>query len=92
MITDDIVRQQVYRAILKVANRRLEQASPSSSEGAFTLLSLGELINLLFLMRGEWGSIGDYATTLRALRAGVGDDLLYAAPQEPRRASPESVQ
>jgi hypothetical protein len=92
MITDDALRQQVYRATLKMANKRLEQAFPGSSEGAFAHLSLGELLNLLFLMRGEWGSIGDYVTTLRALRATVGDHLLYATPQEPMPAFPESVQ
>lgn len=53
MITDDAVRQQVYRATLKVADRRLERAFPSSSEGAFAHLSLSELLSLLFLMRGE---------------------------------------
>lgn len=78
MITDDTLRQHVYRAILKMANKRLEQAISGSSEGAFAHLSLAALLNLLFLMRGEWGSIGDYLTTQRALRATVGDDLLWA--------------
>ena len=92
MITDDTLRRQVYRAILKMANKRLEQAFPGSSEGAFAHLSLAALLNLLFLMRGEWGSIGDFVTTQCALRATVGDDLLWADPQEPMRASTESVQ
>lgn len=90
MITDDALRQHVYRAILKMANKRLEQAFPGSSEGAFAHLSLAALLNLLFLMRGDWGSIGDYVTTQRALRATVGDDLLWADPQEPMRASARS--
>jgi hypothetical protein len=63
-----------------------------SSAGAFAHLSLGALLNLLFLMRGEWGSIGDYFTTQRALRATVGDDLLWADPQGPTPAPPELVQ
>ena len=92
MITDDALRQHVYRAILKMANKRLEQAIPGSSEGAFAHLSLGALLNLLFLLRGEWGSIGDYFTTQRALRATVGDDLLWADPQGPTPAPPELVQ
>jgi hypothetical protein len=91
MITDDALRQHVYRAILKMANKRLEQAISGSSESAFAHLSLGALLNLLFLMRGEWGSIGDYVTTQRALRA-VGDDLLWADPQGPTPAPPELVQ
>ncbi len=40
MITDDALRQHIYRSILKTANRRLEQAIPGSSEGAFAHLSL----------------------------------------------------
>ncbi len=92
MITDDTLRQHVYRSILKMASKRLEQAIPGSSEGAFAHLSLAALLNLLFLMRGEWGSIGDYATTQRALRATVGDDLLWADPTRPTAAPPELVQ
>ena len=34
MITDDALKQHVYRAILKMANKRLEQAIPGSLEGA----------------------------------------------------------
>ena len=81
MITDDATRQNVYQHILKAANRRLEQAIPGS-EGAFAHLSLVAIVNLFFLIRGEWGSIGDYVTTQKALRALVGDDLLWAEPQK----------
>jgi hypothetical protein len=80
MITENATRQNVYEHILKAANRRLEQAIPGS-EGAFANLSLGAVVNLLFLLKGEWGSIGDFITTQRALRASVGDDLLWADPQ-----------
>lgn len=74
-------RQNVYQSILKTANKRLELAIPGS-EGAFVRLSLAALLNLLFLIRGEWGSIGDYMTTQRAIRAVVGDELLWADPQK----------
>ncbi len=89
MIAEDATRQNVYQHILKTANRRLEQAIPGSSEGAFAHLSLGAVLNLLFLVRGEWGSIGDYVTTQRALRAIVGDELLWT---EPQKSSPASVE
>jgi hypothetical protein len=91
MISEPAVRQNVYENILKAANRRLEQAIPGS-EGAFAHLSLAALVNLLFLMRGEWGSIGDFVTTQKALRASVGDDLLWAEPQKPSPAPVEFVQ
>jgi len=84
-------RQNVYQSILKTANKRLEQAIPGS-EGAFAQLSLAALLNLLFLLRGEWGSIGDYVTTQRAIRALVGDELLWAEPQKATAAPVDLVQ
>lgn len=48
MITDHALRQHVYRSILKMASKRLEQAIPGSSEGACAHLSLAALLNLLF--------------------------------------------
>jgi hypothetical protein len=91
MIAQEAVRQSVYQHFLKAANRRLEQAIPGS-EGAFTHLSLAAIVNLFFLIRGEWGSIGDFVTTQKALRAIVGDDLLWAEPQKSSPASVELVQ
>ena len=91
MITEDAKKQNVYQHILKAANWRLEQAIPGS-EGAFAHLSLGAVLNLLFLIRGEWGSIGDFVTTQRALRASVGDDLLWAEPQKSSPVPVELVQ
>ena len=85
-------RQNVYKSILKIVSKRLEQAVPGSSEGTFGHLSLAAVLNLLFLMRGEWGSIGDYVTTQRAIRALVGDELLWAEPQKSSPAPIELVQ
>jgi len=79
MIIEDTKKQNVYEQILKGVRRRLEQAIPGS-EGAFTHLPLGAVLNLLFLLRGEWGSIGDFTTTFKALRDTVGDDLIWAEP------------
>jgi hypothetical protein len=91
MITDDATKQAVYQCILKTAHRRLEQTIPGSSDGAFAHLSLAAVLNLLFLLRGEWGSIGDYVTTQKALRSLIGDDLLWAEPQKSTPASAELV-
>jgi hypothetical protein len=88
MILQDPVRQNIYQQILQASNRRLEQAIPGS-EGSYTHLSLGRILNLLFLLKGEWGTIGDFWTTHQALRAVIGDDLLWA---EPEKASPVPVE
>jgi hypothetical protein len=92
MNPSDDARQNVYKSILKAASKRLEQAVPGSSEGMFGHLSLAGVLNLLFLLRGEFGSIGDYITTQRALRAVVGDELLWAEPQKESPAPIELVQ
>ncbi len=90
-LPENATRQNVYQHILKAANKRLEQAIPGS-EGAFAHLSLGAVLNLLFLIRGDWGSIGDFVTTHRALRASIGDELLWADPQKSSPAPIELVQ
>ena len=89
MITDDTKKQAVYEYLLKTAYKRLVLAIPGSEETAFAHLSLAAALNLLFLVRGEWGSIGDFVTTQRAIRALVGDDLLWA---EPHKSTPASVE
>ena len=84
-------RQNVYQSILKTACKRLEQAIPGS-EGAFAQISLAQLLNVLFLLKGEWPTIGDYVTTQKAVRALVGEQLLWAEPQKSSPAPIELVQ
>jgi hypothetical protein len=91
MITDDNMKQAVYEHILKAANKRLEQGVPGS-EGAFAQLSLAQLLNVLFLLKGEWPTIGDYVTTQKAVRALVGEQLLWAEPQKSSLAPIELLQ
>jgi hypothetical protein len=91
MIVENAIRQNVYEQILETANKRLEQAIPGS-EGSYASLSLGRVLNLLFFLKGEWGSIGVFCTTHQALRALVGDDLLWAEPQKSSPAPAELIQ
>ena len=85
-------RQNVYKSILKTASKRLEQAIPGSSEGAFAHLSLAAVLNLLFLLRGEWGSIGDYVTTQRAHPSTCRGRTAFGEPQKSSPAPIELVQ
>jgi hypothetical protein len=39
------------------------------------------VLNVLFLLRGSYGSVGDYMTTQRALRHLVGDDAYWRWPE-----------
>ena len=91
MIIENAARQNVYEQILKTANKRLEQAIPGS-DGSYSHLSLGRLLNLLFFLKGEWGTIGDFWTTHQALRALVGDELLWSEPQKSSPAPAELIQ
>ena len=91
MITDETTKQAVYQHILKTTQKRLAQATPGSADGTFAHLSLAAVLNLLFLLRGEWGSIGDYVTTQRAIQALVGDELLLAEPPKSALSSIGSV-
>jgi len=91
MIIENAVRQNVYDQILKAANKRLEQAIPGS-DGSYASLSLGRALNVLFLLKGEWGSIDDYWTTYQAVRALVGDDLLWSEPPKSSPAPAELIQ
>lgn len=89
MIKDDATKQVVYEHVLKVVQRRVALSIAGSEETAFVHLSLAAALNLLFLLRGEWGSIGDYVTTQKALRELVGDDLVWA---EPRKGSVTAIE
>jgi hypothetical protein len=91
MIIENVTRRNVYEQILKTANKRLEQAI-TGSEGSYADLSLGRVLNLLFLLKGEWGTIGDFWTTHQTLRTLVGDDLLWAEPQKSSPAPAELIQ
>jgi len=44
-------------------------------------MSLAAQLNVLFLLRGSYGSVGDYMTTQRALRHLVGDDAYWCWPE-----------
>jgi hypothetical protein len=49
-------------------------------DGKVPTQSVGDLLNILFLMNGQFGCVGDYNVTLRALHTLLGD-LLWAKPE-----------
>ena len=83
-------RERIHTQLLKTIRARIDAIIKLPDD---TQLSLACALNLLFLLRGELGSIGDYVTTLKALRATVGDDLIWAEPSKsPAVAVPEVIQ
>jgi hypothetical protein len=82
MIAEDGTRMILYAFFLKAISKRVEDAVPELPKESLQNLSLAGLLNLLFLLRGEWSTLGDYTTTRRVLRTLLGDKLLWSSPQE----------
>jgi len=61
--------------------RRILEATPNIPKTVLEDMSLAGLLNVLFLLRGSYGSVGDYMTTQRALRHLVGDDAYWCWPE-----------
>ena len=75
-----------YQIILKVLRKRLAQ-SLSMADAQLPAMSMAEVTNVLFVMHGAWGSIGDYTTTFKGLTALVGEDFWI----DPRGVDPRST-
>lgn len=83
-------QERIYSQLLRTIRARIDAVIKLPED---IQLSLASALNLLFLLRGEWGSIGDYVTTVKALRATVGDDLIWAEPSKsPAVGAPEVIQ
>jgi hypothetical protein len=72
----------VYQRVQKAISKRVRDALPEVPENTLAQLSLSSLLNLLFVLRGEYGSVGDFIGTSKALRAVVGDRMFWEDPKE----------
>lgn len=88
MITEDATRLSVHTYFLKSVSKRITDAIPELPKEALENLPLAVLLNLLFLLREEWGSLGDYVSTQKGLRAVVGEKLFWNSPQQERPEPP----
>ena len=88
MITGDSTRLVVYSYFVKSVSKRITEAIPELPKEAIANLSLAVLLNLLFLLRGEWGSLGDYVSTQKGLRTLIGEKLFWDSPQLEQRETP----
>lgn len=71
----------VHAYFLKSVGKRITDTIPELPNEVLESLPLAVLLNLLFLLRGEWGSLGDYMSTQKGLRAVVGEQLFWNNPQ-----------
>lgn len=75
-----------HKAILaelsKIIVSRILEATPNIPKTVLDEMSLAGQLNILFLLRGSYGSIGDFVTTQRAMRHLVGEDNFWRWPEE----------
>jgi hypothetical protein len=69
----------IHRQIIATLRMRVAQAL-RADEDKLPCMSAGELLNILFLLVGQWGSVGDYGASVKTLFLLLGD-LLWAKPE-----------
>lgn len=67
-------RERIHAQLFKIVRARINSIIPIPDD---TQISLAGALNLLFLLIGTHGSVGDYLTTFNALRNLVGNELLW---------------
>ena len=72
-------KQKIYFALREQVSLRLMRAV-DISEADIASLSLGELINTLFLMHGDSGSTGNFSVSFGAALKMVGPTMMWQEP------------
>jgi hypothetical protein len=72
-------KQKIYDTLRGQVSARLIRAM-DIAEGDVANLSLGELINTLFLMHGDGGSTGNFGVSFGAAFKMVGTELMWQEP------------
>jgi hypothetical protein len=80
MIAEHATRLIVQSYFLKSVSNRIMDTIPELPKEALENLPLAVLLSLLFLLRGEWGSPGDYMSTQKGLRSRAGRDIVLGQP------------
>jgi hypothetical protein len=70
-------KEKIHAQLLKTVRARIKSIIPIPDD---TQMSLAGALNLLFLLIGTHGSVGDYITTLKTFRILVGNEMLWADP------------
>jgi hypothetical protein len=83
-------KQKIYDMLRGQVSARLIRAV-GVTEGDLANLSLGELINTLFLLHGDGGSTGNFSVSFGAALKMVGEKLMWHEP-EARVTAIEPVQ
>ena len=88
-MADESQKQKMYETLRGQVSMRLMRALDSTPENLENL-SLGELINTLFLVHGALGSTGNFNVTFGAALKMVGREMMWHEPDtKPAVAEPE---
>jgi hypothetical protein len=86
---NEINKQKVYDTLREQISSRLIRAM-DITEAEVAHLSLGELLNMLFLVHGAYGSTGNFNVTFGAAQKLVGPTMMWYEPEaKPAVAEPE---
>jgi hypothetical protein len=78
-VVDESQKQKMYETLRGQVSARLIRALDSSPENLENL-SLGELINTLFLIHGDGGSTGNFSVSFGAALKMVGREMMWHEP------------
>ena len=82
-------KNQAYDRLRKLTSDRIVRALSIADEDV-AHVSLGGLINILFLMHGDGGSTGNFSVSFSAAVELVGMDLMWLEPEaKPSAVEPE---
>lgn len=84
-------QKAILAELSKTIVSRILEATPNIPKTVLEEMSLAGQLNILFLLRGSYGSVGDYVTTQRALRHLVGEDLYWRWPEVTRVEAPQNA-
>ena len=90
-MVNEFPKKKIYDALRRQVSGRLIRAM-DIAEADIGSLSLGELINTLFLMHGDGGSTGNFSVSFGAAIKMVGAELMWQEPAANKVAIIEPAQ
>jgi len=70
------------KAIREVLTKRITDVCAEIPASSLDKLSIAKLVAVLWLLIGQYGSVGDYSTTFYALRELLSEEVLHRKPAE----------
>jgi hypothetical protein len=73
--------QKLIQELSKTIISRILETPTHLPKAVLEEMSLAALLNILFLLRGNYGSVGDFMNTQRALKYLVGGEEYWSWPE-----------